>query len=96
MDLGIKQRIALISGGDSGMGKETARQLLEAGVRVAITDLPNGTLDQAVAELSGLGEIIAIEGDVTQEQDVTRIWGCKPEPQKIPSPVTRHPSPVTR
>ncbi len=29
MDLGIKQRIALISGGDSGMGKETARQLLE-------------------------------------------------------------------
>lgn len=38
MDLGIKQRIALISGGDSGMGKETARQLLEAGVRVAITE----------------------------------------------------------
>ncbi|WP_372173698.1 SDR family NAD(P)-dependent oxidoreductase [Xanthomonas axonopodis] len=74
MDLGIKQRIALISGGDSGMGKETARQLLEAGVRVAITDLPNGTLDQAVAELSGLGEIIAVEGDVTQEQDVAHIW----------------------
>ncbi|OOX17833.1 SDR family NAD(P)-dependent oxidoreductase [Xanthomonas axonopodis] len=74
MDLGIKQRIALISGGDSGMGKETARQLLEAGVRVAITDLPNGTLDQAVAELSGLGEIVAIEGDVTQEQDVIHIF----------------------
>ncbi|WAH62381.1 SDR family NAD(P)-dependent oxidoreductase [Xanthomonas hortorum] len=74
MDLGINNRIALISGGDSGMGKETARQLLEAGVRVAITDLPNGTLDQAVAELSGLGQIIAIEGDVTREQDVTAIW----------------------
>ncbi|CEH75405.1 hypothetical protein XAC3607_1590011 [Xanthomonas citri pv. citri] len=40
MDLGIKQRIALISGGDSGMGKETARQLLEAGVRVAMPFLP--------------------------------------------------------
>ncbi|MBB5737742.1 NAD(P)-dependent dehydrogenase (short-subunit alcohol dehydrogenase family) [Xanthomonas arboricola] len=74
MDLGINNRIALISGGDSGMGKETARQLLEAGVRVAITDLADGTLDQAVAELSGLGQIIAIEGDVTREQDVTAIW----------------------
>lgn len=74
MDLGINNRIALISGGDSGMGKETARQLLEAGVRVAITDLPNGTLDQAVAELSGLGQIIAIEGDVTREKDVIAIW----------------------
>lgn len=74
MDLGINQRIALISGGDSGMGKETARQLLEAGVRVAITDLPDGTLDQALAELSDLGEIIAIEGDVTRGQDVNAIW----------------------
>ncbi len=74
MDLGINQRIALVCGGDSGMGKETARQLLEAGVRVAITDLPDGTLDQALVELSGLGEIIAIEGDVTREQDVTAIW----------------------
>ena len=35
MDLGFEGRIALISGADSGMGKETARLLLEAGVRVA-------------------------------------------------------------
>ena len=68
MDLGIKDRIALISGADSGMGKETARLLLEAGVRVAITDQPGGTLDAALAELSSLGEVIAVTGDVTKPE----------------------------
>ena len=74
MDLGIKGRIALISGADSGMGKETARLLLEAGVRVAITDKPDGTLDEAVDELSPLGEIVAVTGDVTKLDEVEAIW----------------------
>ena len=74
MDLGIRNRIALISGADSGMGKETARLLLEAGVRVAITDQPGGTLDEAIAELSPLGEVIAVTGDVTNPDDVRSIW----------------------
>ncbi|MBP2514389.1 SDR family oxidoreductase [Sphingomonas sp. PvP018] len=74
MNLGIKGRIALISGADSGMGKETARLLLEAGVRVAITDQPGGTLDAALTELSPLGEVVAVTGDVTSLDDVRAIW----------------------
>ncbi|MBE2992564.1 SDR family oxidoreductase [Sphingomonas sp. CFBP 13603] len=74
MDLGIGNRIALISGADSGMGKETARLLLEAGVRVAITDQPGGTLDEAVADLAPLGEVVAVTGDVTRPDDVKSIW----------------------
>ncbi|WP_440975184.1 SDR family NAD(P)-dependent oxidoreductase [Pseudoxanthomonas winnipegensis] len=74
MDLEINGRIALISGADSGMGKETARLLLQAGVRVAITDRADGTLPQALEELSPLGEVIAVPGDVTQAQDVEDIW----------------------
>ncbi len=74
MDLGIRNRIALISGADSGMGKETARLLLEAGVRVVITDQPGGTLDEAVADLAPLGEVVAVTGDVTRPDDVKSIW----------------------
>ncbi|MGE7204167.1 SDR family NAD(P)-dependent oxidoreductase [Sphingomonas sp. NPDC019816] len=74
MDLGIKGRIALISGSDSGMGKDTARFLLEAGVRVALTDKPGGTMEDAVAELEPLGEVIAVTGDVTKPDDVKAIW----------------------
>lgn len=74
MDLGIRGRIALISGADSGMGKETARLLLEAGVRVALTDKPDGTLDEALEALAPLGDCIAVTGDVTHVDDVSRIW----------------------
>lgn len=74
MDLGIQDRIALVSGADSGMGKETARLLLEAGVRVAITDQPGGTLDEALAALTPLGEVVAVAGDVTKPDDVRAIW----------------------
>ncbi len=74
MDLGIEGRIALISGSDSGMGKETARLLLEAGVRVALTDKPGGTMDEAVAELAPLGEVIAVTGDVTRPDEVKALW----------------------
>ena len=68
MDLGIKWRIALISGADSGMGKESARLLLQAGVRVALTDKPDGTLDEAVRKLSPLGECIGVTGDVIKAE----------------------------
>jgi len=74
MDLGIEGRVALISGADSGMGKETARLLLEAGVRVALTDKPGGSLDQAVEELTPFGEVIAVTGDVTRLDEVRRLW----------------------
>src|SRR6516162_3811742 len=36
MDLGIKGRRAIVTGGGSGIGFETARQFLEEGVRVLI------------------------------------------------------------
>ena len=88
MDLGITNRIALISGADSGMGKETARLLLEAGVRVAITDKPDGTLDEAVEALSPLGEIVAVTGDVTRPDDVKAIWA---EVRDTLKPVAKNP-----
>lgn len=42
MDLGIKGRRAIVTGGSSGIGYETARQLLEEGVRVLITGRNEG------------------------------------------------------
>ena len=38
MDLGIRGRIAVVTGGDSGMGHMTARLLLEEGVRLILSD----------------------------------------------------------
>ena len=56
----LKGKRALITGGTSGIGLETARRFLEEGARVAITGLSKATLDAARKEL---GDVIPIEAD---------------------------------
>ncbi len=79
MDLGIKGRVALVTGADSGMGKQTARLLLEEGVRVAISDRSGGDLDKTREELSSLGEIVAVEADVTDDASVRALFATVTE-----------------
>lgn len=74
MDLGIKGRVALVSGGDSGMGRESARMLLEAGVRVAITDKSGDTLRESLNDLRTAGEVIAVASDVRQVDSVNALF----------------------
>jgi NAD(P)-dependent dehydrogenase (short-subunit alcohol dehydrogenase family) len=52
---------ALITGGTSGIGLETARQFLEEGARVAITGTNPATLDSASKELGN--DVLAIRAD---------------------------------
>ena len=74
MKLDIAGKVALVTGADSGIGLETARMLLDEGVRVAISDQPGGLLDQALAELQPHGEVIAREADVTELASVRALF----------------------
>lgn len=74
MKLEIEGRIALVTGADSGIGKETARRLLGEGVRVAISDQTGGALQDTLAELEPLGQLIAVEADVTDLGSVTDLY----------------------
>lgn len=61
----LQDRVALITGGASGIGRATAQLFLEHGAKVAISDLNADALDHAVKELRAAGEqIIGIQGDV--------------------------------
>ena len=69
---GRPPRIALITGGTSGIGRTVARELLAAGDKVAVV---YGHDDQAAAalreEASGLGwTILVLKADVTRANDV--------------------------
>ncbi len=75
MDLGIKGRRAIVTGGSSGIGFETARQLLEEGVRVLITGRDEKKLKAARNELERRtgGEVHAVVADMTRESDITKM-----------------------
>lgn len=51
MDLGITGRTALVTGGDSGIGWETARVLLDEGCTVVLSDMDQSSLDEAASRL---------------------------------------------
>lgn len=55
MDLGLKDRIAIITGGASGLGRETAHYLIDEGAAVVIADLDQDNIDKVVAELRAKG-----------------------------------------
>ena len=55
MDLGIKGRVALVTGGSRGLGSMCALSLAREGVNVAICGRTQSTLDQMVGELQALG-----------------------------------------
>jgi 3-oxoacyl-[acyl-carrier protein] reductase len=75
MDLGIKGRAAIVTGASRGIGRETARQFLEEGVRVMICGRNAETLEKARAELAQQtgGEVQATVADTTREADIARL-----------------------
>ncbi len=75
MELGLKGKVALVTGGSKGIGKAVARGLAEEGVKVAICARSRGDLDDAVTAIVKAtgGEVFAVAGDLTREADVEKI-----------------------
>ncbi|HEY2772406.1 MAG TPA: SDR family NAD(P)-dependent oxidoreductase [Candidatus Binatia bacterium] len=70
MDLGLRGKSALITGGASGLGRETARTLAAEGVAVMIADVNDDALASTLAELHKAGaEVDAVRLDVRRVQE---------------------------
>lgn len=77
MDLGLKGRVAIVTGSARGIGAETARMLAQEGMAVVITDLD---LDAATETARGIesagGKAIAVQCDVRNEEQVRNMVGA--------------------
>jgi 3-oxoacyl-[acyl-carrier protein] reductase len=58
--------VALVSGGGRGIGASIARELAEAGMRVAVTGRTGSQVERVAGEVGGLGLV----GDVSRRPDV--------------------------
>jgi len=69
MDLGLKGKVAIVTGGSEGIGRATAIRLAQEGARVAICARRQGPLDEVAAQIRAAGgEVIAESVDVMQAE----------------------------
>ncbi|VXB51845.1 SDR family oxidoreductase [Aeromicrobium sp. 9AM] len=61
MDLGLRDRVYLLTGATSGLGLATARALVADGARVVVSSRSQESVDQAVAELGDLAKGVAVD-----------------------------------
>lgn len=74
MDLGLKDKVAVVTGGSRGIGKGIAIGLAKEGCRVAICARNKEELTAAVEEIKTTGsDVLGISGDITIKNDVDRI-----------------------
>lgn len=65
-------KIAVITGGNSGMGLVTAKRFIEEGAQVVITGRRQKELDEAVRYLER--NVTAVQGDVAKFEDLDRLY----------------------
>lgn len=74
MDLGLKGKVAMVSGASRGIGRAIALGLAAEGCQLSICARGQGGLERTAEEIRGRSvEVLALAVDVTREED-TRHW----------------------
>jgi NAD(P)-dependent dehydrogenase (short-subunit alcohol dehydrogenase family) len=75
MDLGLRGKVAVVTGGSEGIGRATAESLGREGVSVVVCARREDLLARAAAEVAEAtgAEIIPVRADVTRTEDVENV-----------------------
>ena len=76
MDLGLRDRVAIVGGSTRGIGRAVATALVKEGASVTICGRNDAALRRAEIDLVRLGSqhrVLAIPADLSQERDIRRV-----------------------
>ena len=73
MTTGSTGRVAIVTGGATGIGKAIAAEYVKRGDAVVIADLNTGLAEQVAETLNSTGRCLAIETDVSDEAAVVEL-----------------------
>ncbi len=74
MDLQLQGRVAMITGGSHGLGKQAADSLAREGCKVSICARGKEQLEETAAEFKSKGyEVLAVQADVMKKGDLARF-----------------------
>jgi 3-hydroxyacyl-CoA dehydrogenase/3-hydroxy-2-methylbutyryl-CoA dehydrogenase len=86
--MSLKSKIAVITGGASGLGKATSLRFANAGARVVIMDLPSSN-GRAIVEQIGADRSLFTPVDVTSESDIKQALNAVVEKFGCPNAVVQ-------
>lgn len=61
----LENKVAIVTGGNSGIGLATVRKLLDEGAKVAFTGRRQAAIDEALTSLADAGEVIGLRIDAS-------------------------------
>jgi NAD(P)-dependent dehydrogenase (short-subunit alcohol dehydrogenase family) len=75
MDLGLTNKVAIITGGSEGIGKAAAQRMAEEGARVVIVARRPEVLQAAAQEIQkeATGKVLPVPGDMTETATIDRV-----------------------
>src|SRR5258708_28399534 len=74
--MNLKDAVAVVTGGGSGLGEATAREFAQGGARIAILDLPNSPGAKVAESLGEKGLFVAadvVSGDAVEQAIATAV-----------------------
>jgi len=73
MDLGLKGKVVIVTGGSRGIGRAATKAFLREGASVMLASLRRESVETAAKELASSGRVEGMTCDVASETDVERL-----------------------
>ncbi|MDT5121351.1 MAG: hypothetical protein QOC96_833 [Acidobacteriota bacterium] len=73
----LEGKVAVVTGGNSGIGRATAKEFSEQGARVVISGRDQQTLDEAKREIGG--DVLTVQADVSDLAGIDKLFAAVKE-----------------